>query len=84
MISLVLLSTLIEAAPARKRGSKEKIDELEKFANFASAAYCETSSFQNWDCGPICDATNGTKVEKFITTRETGTQGIVLILICRG
>ncbi|CAI2180123.1 12549_t:CDS:2 [Funneliformis geosporum] len=73
IISLILLSTLIEAAPPSKRNNKvsvQELKELERFANYASAAYCKPSDFLKWDCGPICDATKGTKVSKFITTKN--------------
>ncbi|CAG8637235.1 13324_t:CDS:2 [Funneliformis caledonium] len=74
ILSLILfLSTLIEAAPPSKRDNKvsvQELKELERFANYASAAYCKPSDFLKWDCGPICDATKGTKVSKFITTKS--------------
>ena len=80
IISLILLSTLIEAAPTpfsspslNKRDVSK--DDLKKFVNFASAAYCKSSTFPKWNCGPNCDATDGTVVSKFFTTPETNTQG---------
>jgi hypothetical protein len=80
IISLILLSTLIEAAPTpfsssplhKRNVSKE---DLKKFVNFASAAYCKSSTFPKWNCGAACDATDGTVVSKFFTTPETNTQG---------
>jgi hypothetical protein len=80
IISLILLSTLINAAPTpfsssslnKRDVSKE---DLRKFVNFASAAYCKSSTFPKWNCGPNCDATDGTVVSKFFTTPKTDTQG---------
>ncbi|GBC10510.1 hypothetical protein RclHR1_00970011 [Rhizophagus clarus] len=84
IISLILLSTLIEAVPTpfpssvlNKRNGNISNDDLEKFANFAAAAYCDTSFFAKWNCGSLCDATNGTVVSKFFTTQNTGTQAFI-------
>lgn len=86
IISLILLSTLIEAIPTpssystlNKRNGNISKDDLSKFANFAAAAYCDTSKFKDWNCGPICDATDGTVVNKFFTTKNTATTGIYII-----
>jgi hypothetical protein len=85
IISLILLSSLIEAVPTtviNKRNGGASKDDLRKFANFAAAAYCDTSFFADWNCGPICNATNGTVVKKFFTTQKTGTRGIYNISPC--
>lgn len=87
IISLILLSTLIEAVPTPtssysaldKRNDNISKDDLSKFANFAAAAYCDTSVFKDWNCGPLCDATNGTVVNKFFTTKNTATRGNYII-----
>ncbi|CAB4490724.1 alpha/beta-hydrolase [Rhizophagus irregularis] len=85
IISLILLSTLIEAVPTPtssystldKRNDNISKDDLSKFANFAAAAYCDTSVFKDWNCGPLCDATNGTVVNKFFTTKNTATRAYI-------
>src|SRR3954470_4479913 len=86
IISLILLSTLIEAVPTplsssvfNKRNGKVSNNDLKKFANFAAAAYCDTSFFADWNCGELCNATDGTVVSKFFTTQNTGTRGIYII-----
>ena len=77
VISLILFSTLIEAVPTPSFLDKRNVsaNDLKKFVNFASAAYCDSSTFPDWDCGPNCDATDGTVVSKFFTTPKTDTQG---------
>ncbi|RIA95885.1 Alpha/Beta hydrolase protein [Glomus cerebriforme] len=76
IISLILLSTLIEAVPTpfsssflNKRNDNPSNDDLKTFADFAAAAYCQSSFFPKWNCGLLCNATNGTVVT-FIATHE--------------
>jgi len=88
IISLILLSTLIEAVPTpftssflNKRNGKASNNDLKKFANFAAAAYCNPSFFPDWNCGSLCNATDGTVVSKFFTTKKSGIQSMLYLVI---
>ncbi|EIN12936.1 alpha/beta-hydrolase [Punctularia strigosozonata HHB-11173 SS5] len=69
----VLLSAAVAlAAPASvpsslkeravKTLSPSKLNAFIPYTQFASAAYCSSSSVKTWDCGPACDALPGFEV----------------------
>ncbi|RGB28340.1 Alpha/Beta hydrolase protein [Rhizophagus diaphanus] len=75
LISLIFLSVLIEAAPVPNTlGSITSIPNLISFANYAAAAYVKVP-LQNWDCGEVCLATQGTQLVKDFSNPQLNTRG---------
>src|SRR2546423_12813141 len=71
LISLIFLSVLIEAFPIPFTAPN-----LQNFANYAVAAYCSVP-IEDWNCGEVCQATDGTKVVKVFSNEKLDTKGIL-------
>ncbi|CAB4407620.1 unnamed protein product [Rhizophagus irregularis] len=77
IISLIFLSVLIEAPPVPNTlGSITAVPNLKRFAYYAAAAYIK-APLQNWNCGEVCWATQGTEFVKDFTNDRLNTRGYI-------
>ncbi|CAG8461929.1 18315_t:CDS:2 [Dentiscutata erythropus] len=70
----IISSILIEAPPIHIF----TVSNLRRFAYYAAASYCNLS-LNNWDCGEVCKATEGTQFVKMFNDDEFNTKGYIAL-----